>query len=314
MNSEDRSAKDTQIDGDDFARCGWRSALEGIDGDGYRSIASAFSKAADKALESGREKQAGVFRLLANVCFMQLRPESINEPFRARINMLDGRSAVLEDFTDTDLIFLQKIVGDIDEPWLKARVADLIWLRQRPRDHQFALMAIDAYSLISLDPQTWLREGDRCWARAASLAQSLKSAASDRLDRIECHVFDVLAKVTADDGFFGYWLAETLAKYGLGADRALSIAEKLESLANELRRTNDLHRAREYFGCCAKWFERANQGSKAAKMLVALAESYAEEAKSKTTLDTPIHALAATLYEDATNVNQLRLSMHGGLH
>ena len=36
--------------------------------------------------------------------------------------------------------FFAEIVETIDDPWLKARLADLVWLMQSPRAVKFALV------------------------------------------------------------------------------------------------------------------------------------------------------------------------------
>jgi len=86
---------------------------------------------------------------------------------------------------------------------------------------------------------------------------------------------------------------------GLGRDKHLIIAQKLESLGREFDNESDLHRTREFFGASAKWFRAAADNAKFAEMAVAVAESFVKEAGARIASDKPSHMAAAGFYEDA---------------
>ena len=160
-------------------------------------------------------------------------------------------------------------------------------------------MAIDAYRVVPLDLETWMRDGEHCWNRAISLAQNLKAVAGDRLVQIES---DVVAKVmnsTSNDGFFAFWLSKLLAEFRLGHSASPEIAQKLEEIAVTLREPDDGHKAREYFDAAGYWYRVAKEDEKSAGVFMAVAENFAKEALCKETAGTPFSALAASLYEDA---------------
>jgi hypothetical protein len=90
---------------------------------------------------------------------MMLSPKSINEPFKPFMVMEGKRSVIPDDMSDSDIVFFSQIVDEVDDLWLKARLSDLVWLKQKPRDVRFALLAIDAYRSIPLDTDTWVRGG-----------------------------------------------------------------------------------------------------------------------------------------------------------
>ena len=300
MNAQfERYPANLLIGRNDFSKCDWRDALGTSERDGYHSMWTDFSEVARRELDNGNQKQSKIFWLLADACSMMLRPESTNQPFRAFVEFTDGRSVVPSDLLNADICFFAVIVDDIDEPLLKARLADLVWLMSSKRDHRFALLAIDAYRRVPLDTETWMRDGEHCWARAISLSHLLKAGAGDRLNEIRNSVVAAIKKATNADGFLALWLAELLAKYNLGETNALEIAQQLELIAQAFSGEDDSLRRRRYLKCAAQWYGRAGDDKKSSSMLVAVAESYATEAKSKTSLGTPIHALAASLYEDA---------------
>ena len=93
---------------------------------------------------------------------MRFSPDSISMPFRP-FGGVDGRRSLIPDtFRKADIAFFAQILDEIDDPWLKARLADLLWLIQHPRDVKFALLSIDSYRLVPLDTKTWWRDGEKC--------------------------------------------------------------------------------------------------------------------------------------------------------
>lgn len=300
--SDERFPADLVITKQDFADCGWKDVLARATREGYSSMWQAFSAAARQAIEEGRQTHGKVLWLLADACSMMLSPKSLNEPYKP-IFVMDGKRSVLpEDLSDSDITFFAQIVDDIDDPWLKARVADLVWLKQQPRDVRFALAAIDSYRTIPLDTQTWVRGGEKCWERAISLARMLKGGAGERIKEMETAIVAAFQTASRADGFLGYWLADLLDANGLARDQALTIAQKLESLAREFDDEGDLHRAREYFDAAAKWYKRAGDDAKSAAMTVAVAEGWIKEAVARVSSDQPSHMVAATFYENAIQI------------
>ena len=297
--SGERCLADPGITHQDFADCGWKEVLASTERDGYLSMYLAFHAAAKQATEEGRQSHAKVLWLLGDACSMMLSPESINEPFKPAIVMRGQRSVIPEDLSESDITFLSEIVDDIDNPWLKARLADFVWIRKRPRDVRYALMAIDSYRSIPLGTETWVSDGHECWERAIGLARMLKAGSGDRLREMEDAVIRTFETATRQDGFLALWLAGLLFDDGLGRDKQAIIAQKLESLGREFDDEGDLHRAREFFKASAKWFKAAGDNPKSIEMTVAVAEGFVKEAKARIASEKPSHMAAAGFYEDA---------------
>jgi len=300
--SEERYPADLVVKEQDFCDSGWKDVLSKTSREGYPSMWQAFSAAARQTMDEGRESQAKVLWLLADACSMMLAPNSINEPFRPSLVMEGRRSIIPDDLSESDVAFFSQVVDAADDPWLKARLADLTWLRQTKRNVRFALAAIDAYLAIPLDAETWVRGGRECWARAIQLARMLKGGAGDRVAEIEATILKVFESATKHDGFLGLWLADLLKSNGLGRTQRAPIAQKLETLAGEFDADGDLHRAREYFSAGAKWFKLAGDEAKAATMTVCEAEGWVKEAVARVSSTNPSHMVAATFYENAIQI------------
>ena len=274
--SNERVKKELVLTVEDFSSCGWKTVLAEADRKDYFSMFSAFSVAAKQATDENRQTHSKALRLLAKACSMMLSPNSLNEPFKPSIVFPDRRSTIPDDLSETDIAFFAEIVDTIDDPWLKARLADLVWLKQR--ESRFALMAIDAYRAIPLSSETWLRDGDKCWERAIVLARMLGKGAGDRLAQIEASIIDIF-KMGGED-FLCLWLAELLKSKGLGKDHStmIMIAEKLESLGREFKKKNDFNKAGQYFQVSADWFEMSADTAKSAEMKVEWAETSVKKA------------------------------------
>ena len=124
-----------------FARSRKQRATRGL-----TAIFQAPSLAAHQAETEGREAQERVLRLLAFACAMHLNPTSRSEPFKPISVGLDGKQAIIpSDFTEEHMAFFGQIIDDVDNALLKARLADLLWMRRSTRHSKFALAAIDSY-------------------------------------------------------------------------------------------------------------------------------------------------------------------------
>ena len=297
--SHDRYQEDLTLTVEDFAGCGWKAALAEAAREDYYSMSEAFSSAAKQAIDEDRQAHGKALWLLADACSMTLSPDSINEPFKPLWVMDDRRSSIPDDLPEADIAFFAQIVDEIDDLWLKARLADLVWLKQRSRDHRFALIAIDSYRSIPLGAETSVRDRLACWQRAISLARMLGAGAGGRLVEIETALLEALESATKQDGFLGHRLADLLKTKGLGRKHSTTIATKLESLARKFEEANDFLNACDYFRASADWFEASGDDAKSVEMTVAEAEGQAKEASARISSDQPSHMAAAGFFEQA---------------
>lgn len=298
----ERYPTDLVVTAQDFAECGWNDALDARKCKGYIDMWHAFSDDARKAIEEGRFSHGKVLWLLADACSMMLDPKSYNEPFKPAVVLQGRRSAIPDDLDETDIQLFSQIIDNIDDIWLKARIADLVWLRQKPRDIRFALIAIDSYRSIPLDTETWINGGQVCWERTINLARMLKTGAGSRLQEMEATVIRAFELATCEEGFLGLWLANLLSSNGLGQDKQSEIAEKLESLACEFKDRDDLHACREFYAESAKWYKAAGNSKKSIEMTVEVAEGWVREAEVRLSSADPSHMVAGIFYKNAIQV------------
>ena len=236
-----RYPENTNASIENFRNSGWKTAIDSCDREGYPSLWQSLSAAARDSIEKGQDSEGKVLWLLADACSMMLSPSSVNEPFKPFAVMDGKRSSLPEDFWPPDVDLFSKISEEVDDVWLKARLADLVWLLQKPRSHKHALLAIDAYRLLPLDTETWLYGGLECWQRAISLTRMLRAGSGDRMNEMEAKIITAFKTAKKEDGFLALWLSDLLDTNGLGKNNSVDIAKTLESLAMIFDGEGDLH-------------------------------------------------------------------------
>lgn len=294
-----RFPQETTATIEDFRLLDWQAITAAFEEEGYPAIWSSLSAVAKDAIERGEFSKGKVLWLLADACSMMLHPESQNEPFKPLTWLSSSRSAVPDDFTEADFALIAEIAAEVQNNWIKARLADLVWLcKKQRRAHEFALIAINAYKEVPLNIASWSRGGRDCWERAIALAKTLRTAAGSRLGEIEADLLDALKSADTRDRHLAKGISDLLYKYHLASDHGADVAAKLETLAQAFERGNEFGRSRELFAAAAKWYRRATNNLKFAEMTSFEAETWVKEVAART-LGGQGHIAAATFIGNA---------------
>ena len=286
----------------DFKDCGWETVYDAHSSDDYNTIAEKFYESAKQAEDAGNPAHGRVFWLLGEACSMRLALDRFTNPFDPVLLSGGKGSTIAADFTDSEIEYLTELIGTIDRPFLKARLADLVWDGRTPRDVKFALAAIDSYMKLPLQADTRFNGREQCWRRAINLCRMIGAKAGDRLNQIESSFVKVLNSSTTGDKFFSIHIADTLRNNGLGADQASVVAVKLESLGLDFNAEADFHAAGRFYNAAAKWFGDAGDNAKFTDMTVAEAEALVSEADARLASDHPSYGVAASFLENAVQV------------
>jgi hypothetical protein len=278
---------------DELRGCGWKRALENKHD--YQEMRSALSAASAAAEKAGDGPSSRALTLLADLSSMMLTPASSNEPFKPVLQMEGRRSSIPGDFGADAVAVLAQFVDHVDHIALRARIADVVWLLQKPRDPRFAELAIEAYSQFALSVSAWTRGTRDAWGRAISLARSIK--ARERVESMEVSLLNAFEKTSKEDGFFALWIAEMLKKQGLARTKATAVGAKLQALAAEFESV-DVHRSGKYYEAAATWYQRADDlpssaamVSKSADLLLVHARAASSALAASHFIEKAIHAL-----------------------
>ena len=201
---------------DDLTDCGWQTALSNVNGSGYSAMHHAFFAAANEDDDDERDSHRDALRFLGGICGMMLSANDQNQAFDAMVALRDRRSMIPSDLSERQLKVLAGFLPSVENPWLKGRLAHLVWLCSQPRDVSFALMAIDCYRSLPLDFSAWLRGGHAAWAQAIMLSKSLRPAAGSRLQGIERNLVDAALAPRLGKESLLLPISHLLKEHGLG--------------------------------------------------------------------------------------------------
>ena len=247
-----------------------------------------FRRASD---QSCPEPERSVLVLLGAFASMELKPRDADEPFGPLAVIGGSRTATVDDFATEQLQALNEALPSLSDAELRARIADVIWLRLR--DHNAGRLAVEAYleSASRLeDPEKWTAAADRI-TRALQVAASLGRKAGCYRKVIE-HIENVLAKYKGEDPLFlSVTLMELLLDYGEGdpgtyAPLALKLAQRSDA-------AGDYYRARMRWEIAARWFNRAKDDAGERDCRRRFAETFVREAERAVAGDSPSYTMGA---------------------
>lgn len=244
-----------------------------------RDYRSEFSKLADQAKNSGEHELFSVWCLLAAISSMRLCAENTLVPFSPMFIMEDCRSAIPSDITDHSLNALSEWLPEIIDPKLKARIADLLWLRHRVP--KYAHVAISAYleSAETLeDPNHWTAYGDNI-ERALRLSAMIRRRTPEHFTHVVEHIEGTLEKYAGTDPMFlSVKLLDLFADFKHGdpnkyTNLAIDIAQAARSSGN-------WHKAERAWELAEKWAVVLKDHAKRNTIIATWAETYAEQAEA----------------------------------
>lgn len=279
-----------------FRESGWQAIVASTPQPHY-ALQEAFSSAARQANEAGETSKGNCLNLLGAVCSMMLVPDKFNEPFKPSMVFENRRTMIPSDLRVDQVVFLSQIVDEIDNYWLRARLADVSWLLLRPRPLALALTAIDCYTQSPLDADNLVKDGRQCWKRAIHLARNLGKGSGNRLALIEQALFAAFEKANATDKFLAIWLADLLSD--AYTKHHLEIAQKLEIIAHHLKDIEDYYEARKYYSEASTWYAKAQQKSSSIKAAIAEADMLAQEGYARLGGEDPSHMVGVHFFEKA---------------
>ena len=279
-----------------FSECDWKHAVIAEDHYGYSSIMQSFQSLARQKHESGQQEHAQILELLARASSMMIEPKSINEPFKPYFQNFQNqtRSAIPDDFSEENLAFFESILNDIDNPWLIARLADLLWLCKKPKNPGHARIAIDAYISLPICAENWRLDIDSCWERAGRLCIQIKEF--ERLNEIRDRLFSEFSKDHAGSIFMSLWIADLLDKLKIGSELADRITTDLFASGQKLKEKGDFTSARSYFELATKKYQQIKNEVGRLECLVSIADCFEKEADIRQETSSLV---ANMLYENA---------------
>lgn len=225
---------------------------------------------AEDAKNRGDLQVAKVFYLLSFISSLRLTPDSLNEPYRP----FSQHSATLEAITNNDLILLRALLPHITSTDLKARIADLLWLLDSPRNIDDIHMAIELYGAREIDSNTWKVEVESYFERATRLALQLRRGGLSYLEGIERKLIESLKVGSNQSKFMYLWVCEFLNQFGLANSEMAHFTEVIYSKAESFLINKDYLAARQYLSFSAEVYRQLERPDKRQLSLIEIAKSF----------------------------------------
>lgn len=276
---------------DDLLQSGWESVMAECGDKECFGYSTCFGVRAWEAQEAGDARGQQIFGLLRDVTSMYLKLDSPEDPFGAKLELREGRTAIVEDFDEGRLKLLGEVVTDVNDPELKARIADVLCVR-RP-DFKMAGVAVSSYIESAKRLETlgsWAAVVDRA-ERALQLATRW-GRNSDRFTDVTGYVEGALAKYDGGEPpFLSMRLMQLLQDRGVG-DPTQNVT-RAEKLALSAEAAGDWDRARECWEIKARWHFMSKDNEQARAARVRAAETYVKTADAALQRNPPSYMHAA---------------------
>lgn len=201
---------------------------------------------------------AAALTFLARICSMMLEPDDRSASFKPMMTSAAGRTFLPEDLTAADVDLIAALAPTVQHPLLRARLADLVWLKERHRGVAFAHMAIEGYRQLPIDTKEWGYEVVKCRQRAVQLARSTGKGGGALATELADELLGAFWKAfEAGDHMSARHYLRPLQAEGLARDHASRVAEALEQEARRQLQADDPFGSLLSAESAVVWFTRA---------------------------------------------------------
>lgn len=266
----------------------WEEVLEEADEPITWRYAEWFQECAERAQEEKESAKKKAFKLLAKIASPRLN-----------VTADDGPLPGLEKLSDKDFSDLSDLLKVVDDPELRARISDVIWVQNR--EYESAEAAVEAYlhTAERLEGDYNNRPALLRFRRALILALQLgnEDLQDDVVGALESHIRD---RANSETWWYSLNYSELLYEHRLGepenqARLMTACAENVEQhFETEETVDSDLVTAKDYHLLAAKWHDRAGNDEESRRSRIEGAELLIRKAESA-----PMQMNAVTWYRQA---------------
>lgn len=274
---------------EDLDRYNWQDVIQSCPRKRCLDYCSRFSNKAVEAQNAGECAAHSVFDLFATITYPTLHLNGGEEPFWS--------AEVFEKVSDQHLDVLAEITPGVSDPEMRARIADLLWMRRRI--YPMVKLAIEAYIEIarqSEDPENWVEWVQRL-ERAFRLAASIDRRQNGVFAEVVMYVEDILDRFRDDNGLLLEKLMRLLQEHSIG-DTKKYIPVTQQAIARA-EAVHMWYRARAYWELLSRWYKMEQDEERTRAALAALAETFVEEAEDALRRPSPSYMVASAHLGDA---------------
>lgn len=265
----------------DISLC--EEALRKVDADCTWNLSESLYIAGSEQEEKGNLNDANILRLFAGAMSMMLDKVSQTDPFSPVITFANGaHTPKLEDFEVRELLFFESIIEKITDVRLKARIADILWSSGNKnlviyKRYELAVIAIESYMSMPLNPDTWSSDVGACWSRCSYLVMLYQGRGGELKTRLEEKLKHAFLDNSVDLTNYLYELAEIVDCNSLLIAEREELAKHLEKVGDVFLEKKKFSSAIRCFKLAAKWFEKRSLDDDVARLIIKQVETYVEE-------------------------------------
>ncbi|TXL13987.1 hypothetical protein BMR04_13815, partial [Methylococcaceae bacterium HT3] len=231
-----------------FIACEWHFDKATENHHGYEGVMESLSIAAREKEKLGESEQAEILNLLSNATSMYLSAEDINQPFKPFWKISNLPFLTPDSFTQDALVFFEEILPVVDNMWLKARLADLLWLCKKKGNVDHAKIAVNAYISHSIDSGNWHIDVSDCFHRAIILCKKINY--KDGSKEIKNKLYTSFQKDSPMCGSLAQLLL--LNELDIKSNCRVNIVNRLITLGQKLSESGDYLGSIDYFDLAEK--------------------------------------------------------------
>lgn len=283
--AKDKMAQLTLVTMCDFEAVDFEAPIQDSKSIECAVLRSLFSNAAGKQMEAGNDVAARVFKLLADVASINLKPWDRSEPFGPIFVSGDGRLMIPSDLKGEQSRILSEIAPDVKNLGLRARLSDIAWQNDQNKA-DMAKLAIHSYceavqfvvngqgEFFTGERNTGIR-GVCSLLRRACLVANVTGWKDTERTKLKLVIQETLQQAFGNQDYEGFM---DIGILGLDwhIHSAVSIAEKAETLA--LVEGIYLQVKRELWELAARGYHQSDQESDNYRCLKCAAECFVEMA------------------------------------
>lgn len=258
----------------------WREAFHNLGVESYHDLATAFREKARVAQQAGADDNHRSLKLLAELCMMYVRAEKLVDPFGPMMSGTNGRTLIPDDLTDIELVALEELLPEVDNHWLRARIADTLWVRLKKTE--LILMALESYLFLSDVEMRYRHEGLELKRRALLIArrfdlEAWKRTIDEIVERFLSDTTDTIADKLDLFGLFSGYLREV--------DKREAVLDALVSNGERAAANSDHLVARECWKAVRDHYRLQKRRNDEYLLTHRIADSFLSEEESHRTED-----------------------------
>jgi hypothetical protein len=258
----------------------WRDAFRNLDVQSYHDLATAFHEKARVAQEAGADDHHRSLKLLGELCMMSLRSEKLDDPFGPMMSGSSGRTLIPDDLTEIELAALEELLPEVDNHWLRARVADTLWVRLKKTE--LIRMALESYLWLSdvemSYPLEWLELMRRSLLIARRFDLEVWQSAIDEI--VERFLRDTTDTITDKLDLFGLF-----SGYLREINQRDAVLDAMVSYGGNAIAANDYRIARECWKAVRDHYRAQQRRNEVYVLTHQIANSLLNEEESRRTED-----------------------------